>query len=320
MAINFITQSRISAKLQRDAGDVVTLALEDRKVIEVLLNPDGQLWVDRLPGGLRQIGTMSPSSAMSFIATVASTLETIITRDNPIIEGELEIDGSRFEGIVPPIVERPVFAIRKKAPKVFSLNDYVQQGTLTEAYRTAIEDAVLHRKNILISGGTGSGKTTLTNAILLAITETCPDHRVIVIEDTIELQCRAKNSVALRTSPTVTMQDLLRATMRLRPDRIIVGEVRGGEALTLVKAWNTGHPGGIATCHANSVRGALRRIEQLIAESSPSPMQEVIAEAIDLIIHIERDETSSERRITEVCSLTGFANGDYCLTPVKGDF
>lgn len=312
--------TRTTTKLSRDAGDLVLSALRENNVIEILLNPDGSLWIDSLSCGLKPLGRMSASTAMSFIATVASSLETIVTREHPIIEGELEIDGSRFEGIVPPVVERPVFAIRKKAPKVFSLNDYVQQGTLAEAYRTAIENAVLHRKNILISGGTGSGKTTLTNAILLAITETCPEHRVIVIEDTIELQCRAKNSVALRTSPTVTMQDLLRATMRLRPDRIIVGEVRGGEALTLVKAWNTGHPGGIATCHANSVRGALRRIEQLIAESSPSPMQEVIAEAIDLIIHIERDETSSERRITEVCSLTGFANGDYCLTPVKGDF
>jgi len=312
--------TRTTSKLTRDAGDNVIRALLDSDIIEILLNPDSQLWVDRLSTGLIQIGTMSPSSAMSFIATVASTLETIVTRDNPIIEGELEIDGSRFEGIVPPVVERPVFAIRKKAPRVFSLDDYVQQGTLSEVHRTAIEDAVYNRKNILISGGTGSGKTTLTNAILLAITSACPDHRVVIIEDTIELQSQAKNSVALRTSPTVTMQDLLRATMRLRPDRIVVGEVRGGEALTLVKAWNTGHPGGVATCHANSVRGALRRIEQLVAEASPSYMQEVIAEAIDLIIHIERDETSSERRISEVCSLTGFVNGEYCLTPIKGEF
>jgi P-type conjugative transfer ATPase TrbB len=320
MSIDISPHTRTTSKLTRDAGTTVVDALQDRNVIEIFLNPDGQLWVDCLSAGLIPLGTMSSSSAMSFIATVASTLETIVNRDNPIIEGELEIDGSRFEGLTPPVVERPVFAIRKKAPRVFSLDDYVQQGTLSEAYRGAIEDAVLNRKNILISGGTGSGKTTLTNAILLAITQSCPDHRVIVIEDTIELQCRAKNSVALRTSPTVTMQDLLRATMRLRPDRIVVGEVRGGEALTLVKAWNTGHPGGVATCHANSVRGALRRIEQLVAEASPSYMQEVIAEAIDLIIHIERDETSSERRISEVCSLTGFVNGEYCLTPIKGEF
>jgi len=311
--------NRTTSKLSRDAGDLVLNALKNKDIIEILLNSDGLLWTDSLSGGLTPLGSMSPSNAMSFIATVASTLDIIVSRDNPIIEGELEIDGSRFEGLTPPVVERPVFSIRKKAPRVFSLDDYVHQGTLSPTHRIAIENAITQRKNILISGGTGSGKTTLTNAILLAITENCPDHRIIVIEDTIELQCRARNSVGLRTSSTVTMQDLLRATMRLRPDRIIVGEVRGGDALTLVKAWNTGHPGGIATCHANSVRGALRRIEQLIAEASSSCMKEVIAEAIDLIIHIERDENSSERKITEVSSLTGFANGDYCLTPVKGD-
>jgi type IV secretion system protein VirB11 len=319
MLQEFSSPTRTTSKLTRDAGDLVVDALQDRNVIEVLLNPDGQLWIDCLSGGLVPLGTMSTSSAMSFIATVASTLGMIVTRDNPIIEGELGIDGSRFEGLTPPVVERPVFAIRKKAPQVFSLEDYVQQGTLSEAHRRAIESAVSLRRNILISGGTGSGKTTLTNAILLAITDTCPDHRVVVIEDTIELQSCAKNSVALRTSPTVTMQDLLRATMRLRPDRIVVGEVRGGEALTLVKAWNTGHPGGVATCHANSVRGALRRIEQLVAEATPSFMQEVIAEAVDLIIHIERDEASSERRISEVCSVTGFVDGEYCLAPIRED-
>lgn len=235
---------RTTSKLTRDAGEIVVEALQNKDVIEILLNPDGNLWVDSLSKGMYSVGKLSTPNAMSFIATVASTLETIVTRDNPIIEGELEIDGSRFEGLTPPVVERPVFAIRKKAPQVFSLEDYVKQGTLSEEHRRAIESAVSLRRNILISGGTGSGKTTLTNAILLAITKSCPDHRIVIIEDTIELQSRAKNSVALRTSPTVTMQDLLRATMRLRPDRIVVGEVRGGEALTLVKAWNTGHPGG----------------------------------------------------------------------------
>jgi Flp pilus assembly protein, ATPase CpaF len=201
------------------------------------------------------------------IETVASMLDTSITKENPIISGELPLDGSRFEAQIPPIVEAPTFAIRKKALLVFTLQDYVDKGIMTATQHDWIISAVRSRKNILVNGGTGTGKTTLANAILHAISVETPEHRVVVIEDTRELQISAPNVVSFRTSDQIDMTRLLKSTMRMRPDRIIVGEVRG-KALDLLKAWNTGHPGGVGTVHANDARAALTRVSMLIQEAN----------------------------------------------------
>jgi type IV secretion system protein VirB11 len=197
---------------------------------------------------------MQPATAESFIATVASTLRSSVTRESPILECELPLDGSRFEALIPPVVSAPVFTIRRKASAVFPLDEYEQQRIMTARQRRAIETAVALRHNILVVGGTGTGKTTLANGIIDHIVRASPGHRLVIIEDTPEIQCAAKNAVVMRATDTVDMQRLLKATMRLRPDRIIVGEVRGGEALSLLKAWNTGHPGGVCTVHANYAR------------------------------------------------------------------
>jgi type IV secretion system protein VirB11 len=260
---------------------------------------------------MQPVGTMAAATTESLIATVASTLRSTITRENPILECELPLDGSRFEALIPPVVSAPVFAIRRKASAVFTLAEYERQGIMTARQRRAIETAVSERHNILVVGGTGTGKTTLANGIIAHMVAVSPEHRLVVIEDTAEIQCAAPNAVVMRATDTVDMQRLLKATMRLRPDRIIVGEVRGGEALALLKAWNTGHPGGVSTVHANHARAGLQRIEQLIAEVSKTPMPALIAEAVNLVVSIVKTPTRPGRRIAEVVAVAGFAEDDY---------
>jgi type IV secretion system protein VirB11 len=260
---------------------------------------------------MQPAGTMPPATAESFIATVASTLRSTVTRENPILECELPLDGSRFEALIPPVVSAPVFTIRRKASAVFPLQEYERQRIMTARQREAIETAVALRRNILVVGGTGTGKTTLANGIIDHIVKAAPGHRLVIMEDTAEIQCAAKNAVIMRATDTVDMQRLLKATMRLRPDRIIVGEVRGGEALSLLKAWNTGHSGGVCTVHANHARAGLQRIEQLIAEVSQTPMRALIAEAVNLIVSIVKTGSGPGRRIEEVVTVERFADGEY---------
>jgi type IV secretion system protein VirB11 len=300
---------RLQRKLIRELGPTVMEALSDSTVVEICCNPDGALWIERLGQPMACAGTMSAVAAESLISTVATCLNTSITAENPILEGELPLDGSRFEGLIPPVVSAPIFAIRRRASAVFSLDDYVRQGILDELQRTVIERAIRERQNILVVGGTGSGKTTLGNALIDAIARHHPDHRLVIVEDTAELQCAAPNAVLLHSTDTVDMTRLVRATMRLRPDRIIVGKVRGGEALALLKAWNTGHPGGVATVHANSAHAGLVRLEQLIAEATESPLQALIAQAIDLVVAIEK--TAAGRRVSEIIAVAGYQDGRY---------
>ncbi|TIQ15000.1 MAG: P-type conjugative transfer ATPase TrbB, partial [Mesorhizobium sp.] len=215
----------------------------------------------------------------------------------------------RFEGLLPPVVSGPAFTIRRRASRLIPLDDYVKSTVMTEAQVSVLRSAISSRMNIVISGGTGSGKTTLANAVIAEIVANAPDDRIVILEDTAEIRCTAENAVSLHTSDTVDMARLLKSTMRLRPDRIIVGEVRDGAALTLLKAWNTGHPGGVTTVHSNTAMSALRRLEQLTAEASQQPMQEVIGEAVDLVVSIER--TGRGRRVREVIHVEGFSNSRY---------
>jgi type IV secretion system protein TrbB len=288
--------------------------LHESDVVELMLNADGTVWVDRLGQPMQPAGTMAAATAESFIATVASTLRGTVTRENPILECELPLDGSRFAALIPPVVSGPVFTIRRKASAVFPLRAYEGQGIMTARQRRALETAVARRHNILVVGGTGTGKTTLANGIIDHMVRASPGHRLVIMEDTAEIQCTAQNAVVMRATDTVDMQRLLKATMRLRPDRIIVGEVRGGEALSLLKAWNTGHPGGVCTVHANHARAGLQRIEQLIAEVSQTPMRALIAEAVNLIVSIVKTDSAPGRRIEEVVTVTGLADGNYCFS------
>lgn len=300
---------RLVRKLREAMGSIICNTLDDALVVEIMLNPDGQVFVERIGEPITQAGRLAPQAAETIIGTVAHALGTEVNLNRPIISGELPIGGHRFEGLLSPVVAAPVFTIRKRATRLFGLDTYVRDRIMTEYQASVIRNAVENRMNIIVSGGTGTGKTTLTNAVIGEIVRLTPEHRLVILEDTAEIQCAAENAVTLHTTDAVDMSQLLKSTMRLRPDRIIVGEVRDGAALTLLKAWNTGHPGGIATIHANNAVSALTRLEQLTAEVSSNPMPEVIGEAVDMIISIER--TQRGRRIRDLLVVEGYRDGRY---------
>ncbi|PWK62011.1 type IV secretion system protein VirB11 [Roseicyclus mahoneyensis] len=303
------------ARMLRTAlGPVIARALEDPMTLEVMLNPDGRLWIDRATEGLSDSGaTLSPEDGERIVRLVAHHVGAEVHAARPRVSAELPGTGERFEGLLPPVVTAPCFAIRKPAVAVFRLSEYIAAGIMTEAQASALRDGVAARANILVAGGTSTGKTTLTNALLAEVAQTA--DRVVIIEDTRELQCAAPNLVALRTKDGVaTLSDLVRSSLRLRPDRIPIGEVRGAEALDLLKAWGTGHPGGIGTIHAGSALGALRRMEQLIQEAVVTVPRALIAETIDLIAVLSG--RGAARRLTELARVTGLGPaGDYHLTP-----
>ncbi|MGL3609087.1 P-type conjugative transfer ATPase TrbB [Rhizobium sp. G187] len=303
------SHTRLVRKLQDALGERLCIALDDPSVVEIMLNPDGNLFIERLGHGIAAAGEMTASAAETVIGSVAHALQTEADSDRPIVSGELPFGGHRFEGLLPPIVQAPTFTIRRRASRLIPLEDYVTSKIMTEAQVAIIRSAIANRLNIVIAGGTGSGKTTLANAVIAEVINTAPEDRMVILEDTAEIQCSAENAVCLHTSDAVDMARLLKSTMRLRPDRIIVGEVRDGAALTLLKAWNTGHPGGVTTIHSNSAMSALRRLEQLTAEVSQQPMQAVIGEAIDLVISIER--AGRGRRVREVLHIEGFNGSRY---------
>jgi len=295
--------------LKRNLGNELLALLNDDAVVEVMLNPDCSLWIDVAGQGMRCVGEIDAVRSLSIINSVASLLNVVVTSDAPILECELPTDGSRFEALIPPLVASPTFTIRKKAVLVFTLDDYVNKGIMTKCQKEVLEQSVINRENILVSGGTGTGKTTLANAILHCVSQIDPDSRVVIIEDTRELQCAAKNAVFLRTSENSDMTRLLRATMRLRPDRIVVGEVRDGSALALLKAWNTGHPGGVGTVHANNAEAALVRVGQLVQEAGVPPQPELIAEAINVVVSIKRTPTG--RIVDEIIRVKNYDGGKF---------
>lgn len=297
--------------LRTAMGPLIAAALEDPDVVEIMLNPDRSLWVDRLSMGRTPLGVeLSEADGERIIRLVAAHVGAEVHRGQPLLTAELPETGERFEGILPPAAPGPAFALRKRAVSILSLDRYVADGTLAAEQAEFLRIAVRERQNILIAGGTSTGKTTLANALLAEIAAT--GDRVLVLEDTIELQCAARDHVPLRTrAGVVSMQELVRATMRLRPDRVVVGEVRGGEALDLIKVWGTGHPGGIATIHAGSALGALLRLEQLILEVAVNPPRALIAEAVNVVIHIAG--RGRKRRVDSIARVIGFDAAGYHL-------
>ena len=259
------TSERQLAKLRKDLGEVFLTALADPETVEVILNADGTLWQERLGKPLETIGTMSATCADAAMRTIAAYHHATLTRDDPSIECELPLDGSRFAGQIPPIVTAPVFAVRKRASRVFTLQQYVDAGIMTPEQKRFLCDAIGNHRNLLAIGGTGGGKTTLLNAFIRQLTDQYPSERLVIIEDTAEIQCAAIDYVQYHTSPDRTMTQLVRMALRMRPDRILVGEVRGPEALDLLMSWNTGHEGGIATLHANNAAAGLTRLSTLVS-------------------------------------------------------
>ncbi|ALA18537.1 MULTISPECIES: P-type conjugative transfer ATPase TrbB [Chelatococcus] len=308
--------------LRTALGPAIAGFLGDASVVEVMLNPDGRLWVDRLSEGLSDTGErLSAADGERIVRLVAHHVGAEVHAASPRVSAELPETGERFEGLLPPVVQAPTFAIRKPAVAVFTLQDYVAGGIMTAEQAEILRQAVADRRNILVAGGTSTGKTTLTNALLAEVSKT--SDRVVLIEDTRELQCVAPNLVAMRTKDGVaTLSDLVRSSLRLRPDRIPIGEVRGAEALDLLKAWGTGHPGGIGTIHAGTSLGALRRLEQLIQEAVITVPRALIAETIDLVAVLSG--RGSTRRLAELGLVEGLGcDGDYrvrpATQPLEGD-
>jgi len=306
---------RQTRMLRTAMGPAIAAALEDHEIVEILLNPDGSLWFDRLRSGRAPSGIkLTPQDAERIIRLVAAHIRVEVHAGAPIVSAELPLTGERFEGVLPPVTRAPAFSIRKRAGGVICLAQYVIDGVMSQPQALALRQAVHERQNIVIAGGTSTGKTTLANALLQEMATT--GDRVILIEDTVELQCTAPDHVPLRTKPGVaSMTELVRSTLRLRPDRIVIGEVRGPEALDLLKSWGTGHPGGLATLHASSARGALTRLEQLIQEVVVTVPRALIAEAVDIVVFIGGRGRS--RRVEEIVRVTGLDADGYRLEPLS---
>lgn len=311
--------AHLTEKLQRELSPAIGQWLMDDDVIEIMANPNGELWVDRLSIGMERTGMVLPESQIEMaIGTVAAMHDLVVNASSPRLKAELPLDGSRFQGLIRPI-SPPTFVIRKHLKRVISLDEQVAQGTLTAWQATVLREALRARRNILMVGATLSGKTVLANSLLDALLqEEGATLRLVLIEDTYELLCPAPNVVHLHTCDTADLRTLVQDTLRLRPDRIIVGEVRGAEALDLVKAWNTGHPGGVTTVHADTAAAALVRLESLIEEAGVRPNPRVIATACHLLVMMERCG-SRQWRVREMVRCEGWDGRRYVLTPLPAD-
>ena len=295
------------AQLEYSMGEELIRLMNDDAVFEVIANPDGKIWIDTFDRGRVDTGiVLDAGQIRQIIFDVAALNDSVISETFPLLEAEIPdsrlFDRSRFQGELPDVVPSPDFNIRKHPKRVLSLDDYVKQGTMTTRQKAIIMTAIQQKKNIIAAGGTKSGKTTLLNAILQEISK-LPD-RVIMIEDAPELRCTAKDHVSLRTMPNVTMDHLLRATLRKTPDRIVVGEVRGGEALSLLDAWSTGHSGGCSTVHSNSAMDTLIRLENMTSRVARNPQQFTISRAVDIIIYLKYEHL--KRRIEEIISVESY--------------
>lgn len=312
------------------------VALMDRADIsEIYVNDDGIIrYMSGDEGKVKTDIYLSPSQIMAILSYISGEAGKIINEDIPSISTEIKGYGYRFQGEAPPIVKQPQFNIRKKATKIFTLDEYVKNGTLTPYYKDYIENAIIKRKNILVVGGTATGKTTFLNAILEGMARLSPYHRIISLEDLEELQCSADDYSAMFTKQDLgdtggikcNMTYLLKDCMRRSPDRIVVGEVRDGCAYTMLKAWNTGHEGGACTVHANSAIQGLTRIKSLAQEDpdASGDIRELIGESIDVVISIVHTDLGGGkrgRRVKEIIEVDSFdeKNATYVTRTIAPD-
>ncbi len=313
------SDARRTASMDHVLGTVIGEELRNPAVTDIHVNDDGIIRVIDHGSGVRVVGEMAPDRAESLIRLLATHMGASATRRRPTVSGVLPGTMVRFQGVLPPVSPRPIFALRKAAEVVHTLDDFVRDGVLSQQAATIIRASITARENIVISGGTGSGKTTLINACLAepAITR----DRIVIIEDTRELQCSAADCVRLIAPPalrSVTMDDLVKTTLRLFPDRIVIGEVRGGEALSMIKAWGTGHPGGLCSVHANGPRDALYRLEDLMREATVTIPRRSIASAIGLVVFIERGSfNAAHRRVAAITRPRMDAAGEYLFEDIE---
>lgn len=309
------TINRLIVKMRRELGDIAQY-LDDPNVTEIMLNSDSRVWV-QTPTGAVPVGTMDASRANAFLATFASMQDDVVTRDDPRINGVLAIDGSRVSGQISPITNSPTFTIRKHSKEQKRLDYFVESGVMTRTQHVTICKAITDKRNIIVVGSTGSGKTYLTKSLLHELSYLAPHDRVLTIEDVQELIVSSENALSWYTASTVSLKDLLHESLRAKPDRIVVGEVRGGECYQMLKLWNTGHSGGFATIHANrGVMDGLKRLEQMCAESSetvglgPEWIRELVGDVVDLLVVITLGKGGT-RQIEKIVDVQGVVNGKY---------
>lgn len=318
-----------SAALYRDMmarflGSTIMRAFDDPNVTEVYTNPhDRRIWLITHSDGRVDTGArIDPSSVLSFLNTVATSLRTTIGADHPDLQAELPLgDGKnpRLQGLIPPVVEAPCFVIRKHAPEVFSMERLVNDGVLTEGFAEVLRHAVAEHWSILVVGGPRTGKTTLANSILKEIARQFPRERIVLIEDTLELQCESEDHLALRVAEGESLADPVKRTLRLSPDRIVVGEVRDHAAFYMLDAWLTGCPGSLATVHGSSPENALRRLDLLCQRANVPSQVELIAAAVQLVVEIRR-ETHVRPRVVDIARVEGLdSHGNFVLRSFHQD-
>ncbi len=266
--------------------------LHDPEVVEISLNPDGNLFVERFGSEAVIERKCGSGDAESMIRWCASGQDRIIDRTSPIVSVMVPGFAHRIEALLPPVVMAPVFSIRRhhESPIDLEMFDWGTDEPGEISRLSAIIKCIVGgRKNMVVCGATGSGKTSFANACLRVIACVRPRERVVIIEDTPELRSELLNTVSLRTSDTVDQQRLLVSTLRLAPDRIIVGECRdGAAALTMLRAWNTGHRGGITTLHANAAGEVVSRLDMLCSEVAATSQEKLIRSTIDVVVYLER--------------------------------
>lgn len=301
--IDELTERRLGG-LRYALGPVIMEALQDPEVIEVMLNDDGKLFIETFKEK-KHVGFVSATDAYAILSQVSSAFNGELNEKNTRVAGTLPFNGERFEGAAPPVVSSCIFAIRKKATKIFPLSSYVRSGVLSFKQSEVLRGAIAARKNILVVGGTGSGKTTFCNAIIDELSILRPHARMVILEDTAELQCALEDRVFLLSTTWTNMGQLSKSVNRLRPDSVTVGELLSGDAaLPLLKLWNTGHPGGVTTVHADSAYKGLTRMDQLVQEVSSNPQRELISEAVNIVVYLEKRD--NVRRVKEIIAVHGY--------------
>lgn len=312
MRLGDLEQAKLRERFQRCLGAGLSHLLAQSDVTDVLVNADGQVWIKRVGAGLETIElVLEASTVLALIKTTAALVGSLVNDEHPILEARVPGAGWRFEALLPPVVEAPVLAVRKLSPTVYALSRYVETGGMSRAVYDGLREAVRARKNVLVIGGTGSGKTTLVNALLQEVALQDPNERPVIIEDTPELQCPCAGAVKLQACGSISMARLLQATLRLFPSRIVVGEIRGAEALVLVNAWNTGHGGGVCTVHANNARAGLVKLEQMAQQGAPGGVsRHQVALAVHTLVFIA--ERHGKRRVEELVHVRGLStDGNY---------
>ncbi len=289
--------------------------LDDKSITEIMVNGTNEIYIE-IDGKVIRDESVSFINEDHIIRTIQRMIQPLgrtIDTSNPMVDARLA-DGSRLNAVIPPLsLNGPILTIRKFKDELANIDDFLRSGALTPYMARFLEACVKAKLNIIISGGTGSGKTTLLNVLSSFISH---DERIITIEDAAELKLKQKHVISLETRLTnyegqgeVTIRDLVINSLRMRPDRIIVGEVRGKEAFDMLQAMNTGHSGSLTTMHANSCTDALNRLETMILmagmEIPIKALREYIENAIDIVVHIER-LADGRRKITSICEIVGF--------------